>query len=83
VHGERPAWVPLGHAGLELRCPVWIAPVTRADGGPAVGQLRADRRADAGGPAGNQGHPAAEGPFGFPALFLRNRHRALLLPSWV
>src|SRR6516165_4908786 len=36
VHGERPAWVPLGHADLEPGCPFWVAPVTRADGGPAV-----------------------------------------------
>ena len=30
----------------------------------------------------HEGHPAGESPLGFRPLFLRDRHRAPLLPAW-
>ena len=78
VHGERPAWVPLGEARLELRRPFLVPPVPGGDGGTGTGELPADRRADARGAPGDQGDPAGEGAFGSCLSFLGDRHRSSL-----
>src|SRR6516225_155968 len=76
MHGERLVWEVPDHLGAEVLRPVRVAPVARGDGGPLIGQVVADRGADAGGSPGDQGDPSVQRSLGFCAWFVCERHRA-------
>src|SRR5215472_19340961 len=78
MHGERPAGVPLGETRPELCRPFLMPPVPGGHGGACTLELPADRRTDARGAPGDQGHPAGQGAFHSCLSFLCDRHRSSL-----
>src|SRR5579871_2665369 len=75
VDGEQPVRVARGHVSLELRSPFLVPPIAGRHRRPGADQLLADRTADAGGAAGDEGDPPGEGSFCGRVSFLRHGHR--------